>query len=179
MLREEKRKGTPLGIEADRLTSKGQLLPDDIIVDLVKSWLAKHDGAFVFDGFPRTLGQAETLGSLLDGRGTPLEVAISLDADFTTILDRVQRRFVCGHCGNIVSIGLHVENAHAPCPKCGGNLQKRRDDNEETLRQRMEEYREKTEPLISYYQSRNVLARVDANRTPNEVFADITGILET
>ncbi|MGB8352517.1 MAG: adenylate kinase [Chthoniobacteraceae bacterium] len=178
MLREQKKAGTPLGIEAEKLTSRGQLLPDDLIVDLVKSWLDDHNGAFTFDGFPRTIGQALTLETLLTGRNTPLDVALSLDVGFDTILDRVLRRMVCDDCGNIVSIGLHVGSAESPCPACGGKLHRRSDDNEETLRQRMGEYREKSEPLISIYAERGVLKHIDASRAPEQVFADITEILE-
>jgi len=178
MLREQKKAGTPLGIEAEKITSRGQLLPDDLIVSLVKSWLDEHNGAFIFDGFPRTTGQAGMLETLLAGRKTPLDVAFSLDAGFDKILDRVSRRMVCDDCGNIVSTGLHIEGAESPCPACGGKLHRRSDDNEQTLRLRMGEYREKSEPLISYYAERGVLKHIDAERTPEQVFADITEILE-
>lgn len=178
MLREQKQTGTPLGIDADKLTSRGQLVPDRLIVELVKSWLETHNGSFVFDGFPRTTGQAGALEEVLNKRKTPLEVAFSLDANFSTIQDRVARRMVCGNCGNIVSVGLHVGNAESRCPRCGGPLHRRSDDNDETLRQRMAEYREKSEPLIAYYAERGVLRRIDANRTPDEVFAGIATILE-
>jgi len=178
MLREQKRAGTPLGIEADRLTSRGQLLSDEIVVSLVKSWLEERNGSFIFDGFPRTQGQAETLETLLGKRDTPLDVAFSLDASFDTILDRVSRRMVCSECGNIASIGLHIENAESKCPRCGNEMHRRSDDNEETLRQRMEEYREKSEPLIGWYAGRGLLQHMDANRTPDEIFSDISATLE-
>jgi adenylate kinase len=178
MLREELKAGTPLGIEAERVTSRGQLMPDSIIVGLVKNWLQNHDGAFIFDGFPRTLGQADGLETLLAERGTPLDVAFSLDADFETIRDRVERRMVCPACGNIIRIGLHVENDGSPCPRCDGTLQRRKDDNVETLWQRMQEYREKSESLVSLYEQRGILKRIDAKRKPDEVFADIEAVME-
>jgi adenylate kinase len=178
MLREQKKANTPLGIEAERITSQGNLLPDNLIVDLVKSWMADHDGAFVFDGFPRTCGQAESLETILNNRGTPLDVALSLDATFETIRDRVSRRMVCGQCGANVSIGLHVSSANSPCPRCGGALHRRADDNEATLSRRMEEYREKSEPLIDWYSGHDIVRHVNANRTPDEVFAEISAILE-
>ena len=115
---------------------------------------------------------------MLNKRETPLEIAISLYANFDTIQNRVSRRMVCSNCGNIVSIGLHVERAESRCPRCGGELHRRHDDNDETLRQRMVEYREKSEPLISYYASRGILQRIDANCTPEEVFAEIESVLE-
>ena len=178
MLREEKKAGTPLGIEADKLTSQGQLVPDRIIVGLVESWLQNHNGAFVFDGFPRTIGQAEALTNLLEKRKTPLDDAIFLDASLETIRERVARRMVCESCGNIAAIGLHIASAETVCLRCGGHFSKRNDDNEETLCQRMVEYREKSEPLVAYYTSHNLLANIDANRTPWEVFSDIAAVLE-
>lgn len=178
MLRDEKKAGTPLGIECEKLTDRGQLLPDDLVIGLVKSWLEDHNGSFTFDGFPRTRGQADTLEILLAERDTPLDVAFSLDADFTTIRDRVLRRMVCNECGNIVSLGLHVASADSLCPACGGILHRRNDDNEATLTERMNEYRKKSEPLISYYAGHGMLKHIDANRSPEEVFAGITTILE-
>lgn len=178
MLREQKKAGTPLGIEADRLTSKGQLLSDDLIIDLVGSWLGEHDSAFVFDGFPRTCGQADALEAILEKRGTPLDVALFFQAGFETIRDRVSRRMVCESCGNVVSIGLHVKDAESRCPRCGGKLHRRSDDNEETLLARMKEYHEKSEPLVGWYSDRGLLETVDANCKPDEVFAQVAAILE-
>jgi adenylate kinase len=179
MLRDEKKAGTPLGVEADRLTSRGQLVPDHLIVELVQSWLGKnHSDTFVFDGFPRTIGQAEALENLLARLKKPLQVAFFLDADFETVRERVARRMVCETCGNIAAVGLHIESASDLCPRCGGRLQRRNDDDEETLKQRMAEYREKSEPLNSYYTNRGLLQRIDANRIPSEVFADISSGIE-
>lgn len=179
MLRDEKKAGTPLGIEADRLTSCGQLVPDRMIVGLVESWLEKnHSNAFVFDGFPRTIGQAEALEELLARLAKPLQIAFFLDADFETIRERVGRRMVCETCGNVVAIGLHIETAEDRCPRCGGRLHRRNDDDEETLKRRMAEYREKSEPLNSHYAGLGLLRRIDANRIPAEVFADISSAIE-
>jgi adenylate kinase len=180
MLRAEKAAGTALGMEADRQTSNGQLLPDATIVKLVDEWLAVHDGAFTFDGYPRTIGQAEALESILKKRGTPLEAAIllDLDLDFDTILHRVQHRLVCASCGATLGLGFQVASDESPCPKCGGKLTRRSDDNPATLEHRMAEYREKTEPLVSYYRVRGILYEVDASRPPDEVFASIAAILQ-
>jgi adenylate kinase len=134
MLREEKRRGTALGIEAERLTASGRLVPDDVICDVVRRWLEAHDGAFVFDGFPRSRGQADALEEMLAARGTSLEVVLSLDADYETIANRVQNRVVCGSCRTNLSTGLHVTSVESRCPKCGGPLTRRGDDNLETLR---------------------------------------------
>lgn len=178
MLREEKGAGTRLGTEADAITSRGQLVPDAIANRLVEQWLEKRDAQFVFDGYPRTQGQADALDVVLAKRGTPLDVVLSFEADLKTLQRRVASRVVCGTCRRNFSIGLHVADAAAACPKCGGELSRRSDDNPETLKARMEEYAAKTEPLIGYYAKRGLLRGVDATRTPDKVFASVVEILE-
>ncbi|SRR5260221_3579410 len=178
ILREERKLGTPLGIEAEKSTSKGQLVPDPVVNAVVKNWLARHDSAFVFDGYPRSLGQATALDDLAAARMTPLEVVLSLEADRETIRRRVERRMMCSTCGRIVSVGLHVASEDAPCPACGGKLTRRSDDTLETLELRMREYADKTEPLIDYYRKRGILRAVDAARAPEVVFSAIAEILE-
>jgi adenylate kinase len=178
ILRDEKRAGTELGIEADKLTSQGKLLPDTIVVSLVRHWLSAHDGAFVFDGFPRSIGQAEALEAMLDERGTPLEVVIALEADFATLERRVAGRLMCSVCRLIVSIGLHVGSTDDPCPRCGGPLARRSDDTPEVLAERMRQYHEKTAPLLGFYETRGMLRRVDSSRDPEVVFGDVAAILE-
>jgi adenylate kinase len=171
MLREEKRQGTALGLDADKLTAQGQLLPDEIIVQIVSRWFdhAKSE-AFVLDGFPRTLGQATALEDMLSDRGIPLELVLALEADPETLAHRVENRLVCQECRQIVSIGLHVVGPGSGCPSCGGKLIKRADDSLETLKLRMVEYESKTEPLINFYAKRNLLARVDTTADPETVF---------
>ena len=177
MLREEKAAETPLGLAADELTSKGQLLPDEIVIGMVKSWLKKNNGKFLFDGFPRTTGQACALDDLLCKAEKPLHVAISLDTSFETIAHRVTHRMVCSQCGASFSVGMHVRSEDDACPNCGGALKRRMDDDLEVLQMRMREYREKSEPLIEYYAARNLLRKIDANGTPDEVFAKISEVL--
>ncbi len=178
MLREEKADGTPLGIEADSLTRGGNLVGDKIINSVVAAWLSKQGGdGFVFDGYPRTLGQAEALEQMLADRKQPLDVVLLLEADITTLRSRVENRATCKACGNIVSIGLQVADASANCPRCGGVLIRRVDDNAETLERRFAEYAEKTAPLISYYEKRQLLHRVNTERLPEQVFAEVCQIL--
>ena len=178
MFREEMASGTELGIAADQLTQRGKLVPDEMVVQVVGAWLRTHDGEFIFDGFPRSLGQADALASLLAERKTPLEVALFLEADYETIASRVESRLVCSKCRTNLSLGLHVANAESPCPKCGGKLIRRGDDNVETLQLRIHEYKEKTEPLVAHYRQLGLLRTVDSTRTPELVFASIADILE-
>jgi len=178
ILREELKLGTTLGVEAEKQTSQGKLVSDELANSVVKSWLDRHDSEFVFDGYPRSIGQATALEQILSDRATPLDVVILLEADFGTISDRVARRMMCSGCGRIVSVGLHVSSTDAPCPVCGGALTKRRDDSPETLELRMREYSAKTEPLIGYYTERGSMRNVDATREPEVVFGSIAQILE-
>lgn len=178
MLREEKRAGTPLGVEADKLTSQGKLMPDDLIVGLVSHWLKQHDGGFIFDGFPRSLVQARALEELLAARGTPLDAVILLEADLETLQTRVAGRLVCGKCGQIVSVGLQVSQSTDCCPRCGGELGRRTDDTPEVLAARLVEYTEKTLPLIEFYLARGILQPVDSTNHPDVVFAAVQAILE-
>jgi adenylate kinase len=178
MFREEMAAGTELGRDADRLTRHGKLVPDEMVCKVVAGWLAAHNGEFVFDGFPRSLGQADALESMLGKRGTPLDAAIFLEADFETISSRVMSRVVCTNCRTNLSLGLHVADAETACPRCGGKTVRRSDDNIETLQLRMREYGEKTKPLVDHYRERGFLHVVDSTLTPDLVFASISSILE-
>lgn len=179
ILRKEKQEGTEVGKEADRLTRDGNLAPDDLILKVVRSWLERHDGAFIFDGFPRTLPQAEGLEKILEKRSTPLHRVFLLDLSMETIRERVRRRVVCSDCGKAFNLGVHVEKLEEPCPACGGTLERRRDDSEAALERRMEVYREKTLPLVEFYEQRGVLTRVPADREAREVFEDMKKELQS
>ena len=145
---------------------------------MISSWLAPRDGApFLFDGFPRSIGQADALEKLLAARRAPLDIAISLDAGIDLIRDRVGRRRICASCGNIVSLGLHVAHGDLPCPRCGGKLEGRSDDNMESLEVRMREYREKSEPVLAWYEERNLLETVNADQPVEAVFGEIAAAL--
>jgi adenylate kinase len=178
MLRDEKRKGTDLGTKAEEYTSIGKLLPDEFIVGLVRRWLSEHDSEFVFDGFPRSVGQADALAHLLEERATPLDVVIALQADAVTLHQRITSRVMCSACGRIFSVGLHVSSLADACPHCGGRLTRRSDDTAETLERRLIEYREKTEPLLSYYQRAGLLVIVDSSGSPDLVFQSVRTALE-
>jgi len=180
MLREEKAAATELGREADVLTSQGRLVSDEIINSVVSAWLSRQPGdTFVFDGYPRTVGQGDALNAMLIAREIPLNAAIFLDVNVETLHQRVARRMNCMNCGNIVSAGLHIPDGETKCPRCSSVLSRRRDDTPETLQARLLEYEEKTAPLIAYYENRNLLYRIEASRTPELVFTDIRQILNT
>jgi adenylate kinase len=177
MLRDEARRGTAIGIEASARTSQGLMVPDAVVIGMVKNWLAEHNGAFVFDGFPRTLEQADALEALLEGRNTPLDIVFFLNVPLEAIRDRVVRRVTCEKCGAVFSLGLHVGSVVERCPVCQGTLGKRSDDTLEALEHRMAEYREKTEPVERYYRKRGFLRELDGSQKPEVVFGEISTVI--
>jgi adenylate kinase len=178
LLRAAKEAGTPAGLRAHELTSQGRLVDDETINGIISEWMSAQSGdGFVFDGYPRTLGQATALDELLDVRHADLQAVVLLEATDVVLLNRVANRAICRKCGNIVSVGVHVQSDADPCPRCGGQLARRADDNAETLRHRLAEYEAKTAPLINYYERRNLLVRVDTNRPADQVYFAVKQML--
>jgi adenylate kinase len=178
ILRIESESHSPLGLRADALTRAGRLVDDETINSVVRAWLIRQDGhGFIFDGYPRTLGQAEALDAMLAERGAPLEVALLLGASLPTLRQRVERRATCSACGYIVSVGLHIADTAGRCPRCGGAWSRRADDTTETLEHRFREYQEKTAPVAGYYEKRGLLHHLPTERAPEEVLAAALEIL--
>jgi adenylate kinase len=177
ILRSEAKRATPVGLEIAKVISKGGLAPDDMVLNLVAGWLDKSDGSFLFDGFPRTVAQAERFEILLCKRQLNVELAILLEVPDPVIRTRMLRRLTCSNCGKVISMGRHVRDANDPCPNCGGKLEARADDNLAALARRMEEYREKTVPVADFYRRRDILARVAASRTAEAVFKDVSELI--
>jgi adenylate kinase len=179
ILRRERDLGTPLGLEADEIARQGGLVPDDIIVRLIADWLNLHgqDG-FVFDGFPRTVGQAERLNEILSKMNSSLDLAIWLDVSEQTVRDRVAGRLQCRRCGFTTSLTSACFSERQICPYCDGPLIRRNDDEADVLQTRLAEFRSKTEPLLSFYEKSEALHRIDGNRDRDAVFADISALIE-
>jgi adenylate kinase len=179
ILRREKDLGTPLGLETAEVTQGGGLVPDKIIVGLIEDWLRLHGGyGFVFDGFPRTLPQAESLRQILDRHHTPLELAIWLDVSENTVRDRIASRLQCRGCGFTTSANSATFAERSICPFCDGPLVRRNDDDLGVLQTRLHEFNSKTQPLATFYGKVSVLHRVDGNRDREAVFADISRLIE-
>lgn len=178
MLREQKDSGTRIGLEADQLTRVGRYVPDQLVMDLVNSWLDTQEDGFVFDGVPRTLTQAQMLDRLLVARNQSIQVVVLLDTSDAIIKQRVQRRRVCAGCKKSYGLGLHLPESQSCCPDCGKLLTVRSDDNAETLEARLREYAQKSAPLVPFYQEKAILTRIDASRNPGAVFSDLVTILE-
>jgi adenylate kinase len=177
ILRTEAKRGSPVGMEVAKIISTGGLAPDQMVLDLVTGWLDKSDGSFLFDGFPRTVTQAERLEVLLCKRQLAVQLAVLLEVPDPVIRARMLRRLTCSNCGKVISMGRHVRDANDPCPNCGGKLEARADDNLGALARRMEEYREKTVPVADFYRRRDILARVDAGRAAEAVFKDVSELI--
>jgi len=179
ILRREKDLGTPLGLETAEITKKGGLVPDKIIVSLIEDWLRLHGGyGFVFDGFPRTLPQGQSLDEILQRQNHPLDLAIWLDVSNETVLERIGHRLQCRSCGFTTSESAAHFADRSVCPFCDGSLARRNDDDPEVLEKRLQEYNSKTQPLADFYSTSSILHRVDGNRDRDAVFADISRLME-
>lgn len=177
MLREQKAAGTPAGLRAAEYFERGLLVPDEISIEVVRQWVSTTEGPWVMDGYPRTVRQADAFEAMLAERDTAIDLALLIEADEAVIRDRVMHRLVCQKCGGVFRAGMHVVAPTDPCPRCGGVLGRRADDNVEALADRLSEYRTKTQPVIAWYQSRGILHRIDGNREIPLVFADVTAAL--
>ncbi len=179
ILRRERDLGTPLGLEADEVSKEGGLVPDDIIVRLIEDWLNLHGKeGFVFDGFPRTVTQAERLNEILQKQGGLLDLAIWLEVSEETVRDRIASRLQCRRCGFTTSVTSAGFADRPICPYCDGPLIRRNDDDASVLQTRLTEYKTKTEPLLSFYEKDDALHRIDGNRDRDAVFADISALIE-
>jgi adenylate kinase len=170
---------TPLGIEAKMFIDKGQLVPDDLTIDLVKHRLEEDDcsGGFLLDGFPRTVKQAEALDIFLSEAGKKIDKALLIEVPKGFIIDRMTGRRVCLTCGASYHIKYNPPRIAERCDICGSDIIQRKDDEVDTVSERLDVYDRQTQPLIKYYKDKNVLAAVDGTKPINDVFKSISGIL--
>ncbi|WGT51637.1 adenylate kinase [Thioclava nitratireducens] len=179
MLREAKDSGTEMGNVVAEVMAKGQLVTDEIVIGLIEEKLAAGGEGFIFDGFPRTLGQADALGKLLAKKGTKLDAVIEMQVDDEALVARITGRSTCGGCGEVYHDQTKPWPADGKCEKCGGTDVKRRaDDNEESLRTRLMEYYKKTSPLIGYYYHAGDLFTIDGLAEIETVATSIARILD-
>ncbi|MGI6105845.1 MAG: adenylate kinase [Raoultibacter sp.] len=169
MLRAAVKEGTPLGIKAKSFMDAGELVPDDVIIGLVTERLQDPDTekGFILDGFPRTSIQAVALDGELSKLERPLDAALLIDVESEVIVNRLTSRRMCKACGYIGTAN------DATCPKCSGEMYQRDDDNEATVRNRLNVYETSTAPLIDYYRGCDLLVTIDGDRDPELVFEDV------
>ncbi|HEY9040006.1 MAG TPA: adenylate kinase [Roseovarius sp.] len=180
MLREAKDSGTEMGKRVAEVMARGELVTDDIVIGLIREKLEgdKH-GGFIFDGFPRTLPQADALGQLLAECGETLDAVIEMQVDDEALVDRITARSTCSNCGEVYNDKTKPIPANGVCTKCGEahEFTRRADDNEEALRNRLMEYYKKTSPLIGYYYAKGMLNSVNGLGAVEDVQASIDAIL--
>ena len=179
MLREARTSGTEMGRKVAEVMDRGDLVTDEIVIGLIEEKLnGASGGGFIFDGFPRTLPQADALGALLDRHGMALDAVIEMQVDDAALVRRIAGRFTCGDCGEVFHDETRPTSKPGTCDNCGStNLKRRADDNEESLKQRLMEYYKKTSPLIGYYYAKGKLRPVDGLAEIEDVARSIAGIL--
>lgn len=173
LLRAAVKAGTKLGVKAKEYMDAGQLVPDKLVVDLVKERLAADDAkkGFILDGFPRNTAQAVTLDSALADMGLSLDAALFVDVKAEVIVERLSSRRTCRDCGYTAPAGVDV------CPSCGGEMYQRDDDKPETIQNRLNVYESQTAPLVEYYKGKGLLKAVDGDRPVDDVYADVKELL--
>jgi adenylate kinase len=172
--------GTALGKEAKSYMDRGELVPDSVVLGMVKERLSQDDckKGFILDGFPRNVAQAEALDKMLAEMNMPLDIALNLDVPFDDLMKRLTGRRTCKSCGQMYNVYYSPSKVEGKCDKCGGELFQRDDDKEETIKKRLDVYRAQTEPLIDYYSKKGILKSVSGTGSIDEIFNSICAILE-
>ena len=180
MLRAAKDSGSEMGRIVADVMARGDLVTDEIVIGLIREQLqGAQNGGFIFDGFPRTLAQADALADLLEETGETLDAVIELRVDDEALVERITARSTCGGCGEVYNDITKPWPANGKCAKCGSTDVKRRaDDNEGALRNRLMEYYKKTSPLIGYYYAHGQLTSVDGLAEIDSVQAAIAEALD-
>jgi len=176
LLREAVKNQTPLGKKAKEYMDRGELVPDELIVQLIEETMPK-DGNVILDGFPRTVNQALALEEMLKGKGEKISKVLFFDVPDEVIIDRLSGRRVCSKCGAVYHVKYNPPKVEGVCDLCGGNLMQRDDDKEEVVKKRLEVYRKQTQPLIEFYQDRGIIYRLDAEKGVEELFEEVKGLV--
>jgi adenylate kinase len=181
MLRAAVKAGTPVGLQAKALMEAGALVPDEVVSGIIGEALdaLAADTGVIFDGYPRTEAQAHSLDTILEQRSRSLDHVVELDVNEDALVERITGRFTCASCGEGYHDTFKAPKAEGVCDKCSGTEFKRRpDDNEETVRTRMAEYRAKTAPILPTYEARGIVSRVDGMADMDDVSVAIAAILD-
>ncbi len=180
MLREAVSAGTRFGRKAKTIMDAGDLVSDDIMLGIISERLAQADAGdgFILDGFPRTRHQADDLDELLDQLHAPLDAAILMDVDFDILMKRLTGRRTCSLTGKLLNIFFSSPEEIEECTAAGGKLMQREDDNEETIGNRLDVYRQQTEPVIDFYRKRDLLKTVDADGSIDEVYERLQSAID-
>ncbi len=181
MLRDAKESGTEMGKRVAEVMARGDLVTDEIVIGLIREKLeGDTKGGFIFDGFPRTLKQADALGELMAEEGQTLDAVIEMRVDDAALVDRITARSTCSACGEVYNDKTKPIPDDGKCTNCGkeNSFTRRSDDNEESLKTRLMAYYKQTSPLIGYYYAKDMLSTVDGLGTMDEVQGEIAGVLD-
>lgn len=173
--------GTELGLQAKAYAEQGKLVPDEITNKMVKDYLAtlsdKKNG-YLLDGYPRTLDQAKAFEEMTDGTDLAVDVILAMDVPTDVLTRRITGRRTCKDCGEIYNIYSKPTKVEGVCDRCGGELTQRKDDNEESLKVRLDEYSNNTEPVIDYYEKKNMVSHINADASMDEIWSSIKEALK-
>lgn len=180
IFRDEMKHHTALGAEMKKYVERGELVPDEVVTKIVENKLKNpiFEKGYMLDGFPRTSKQAKDLDEILNRMSTPIDFALYMEADLELIVQRLTGRRVCRKCGAVYHVQNRPAKVEGVCDVCGGELYQRADDNEETIRKRMEVYYQSTTPIVEYYRSQNKLRQVDGNKDSAELCKDVLKMLD-
>jgi len=179
MLREAVANGTRFGLKAKAIIDSGNLVPDDVVLGIISERLTKDDAkeGFILDGFPRNKKQAHDLEQLLSQMSISLNAAVLMDVDFNLLMKRLTGRRTCSLTGKLLNVYFSEQAELDECTNAGGELIQREDDNENTIKNRLEIYRENTEPLIKFYKDQNKLITIDAEGSIDDVYGRLSAAL--
>ncbi|AXI38672.1 MAG: adenylate kinase [Bacillaceae bacterium] len=179
MFRAAIKDGTELGLQAKSYMDKGELVPDEVTIGIVRERLGKNDTdkGFLLDGFPRTVAQAEALEQILKELNKEIDYVINIHVDQEILMERLTGRRICKNCGATYHLVFNPPKEEGICDKCGGNLYQRADDNAETVGNRLEVNLKQTKPLLDFYKSKGYLKNIDGQQEINKVFEDICNLL--
>lgn len=179
MFRAAIKEGTALGLQAKAYMDRGDLVPDEVTIGIVRERLSKDDceKGFLLDGFPRTVAQAEALEAMLAELGRSIDYVINIEVDKALLMERLTGRRICKECGATYHLVFNPPAKLGVCDKCGGELYQRADDNEETVANRLEVNMKQTQPLLDFYRAKGYLRNINGQQEIEQVFADICELL--
>lgn len=179
MFRAAMKEGTALGLQAKSFMDKGELVPDEVTIGIVRERLSKEDckKGFLLDGFPRTVPQAEALEDILTQLDKKIDYVINIDVDHGILMERLTGRRICKGCGATYHLVFNPPAKEGTCDRCGGELYQRADDNAETVQNRLDVNMQQAQPLLDFYETKGYLRNIDGQRDIKIVFADIAELL--
>ena len=173
--------GTELGLQAKAYAEQGKLVPDEITNKMVKDYLATLSDkkiGYLLDGYPRTLDQSKAFEEMTDGTDLAVDVILAMDVPTDVLTRRITGRRTCKDCGEIYNIYSKPTKVEGVCDRCGGELTQRKDDNEESLKVRLDEYSNNTEPVIDYYEKKNMVSHINADASMDEIWSSVKEALK-